>query len=205
MTAAERLRPTYAEYLSAELASEERHAFHAGEIFDMAGGSTVHALLSAAIVRRVDAVLDGRPCAVAGSDQRIHIDDANVTYADAVVLCPPLRRPAGDAHAVTNPSGVIEVLSPSTEAWDRGGKFALYGTLSSLRHYVLVAQDCWRVTHYRREDDGTWRMSVHGPGDTIVLDSLDVRFGVDELYAKVESFGGPSREDAPRPPRAMER
>lgn len=205
MTAAERLRLTYAEYLSAELVSEERHSFHAGEIFAMAGGSTVHALLSSELLRLLGNALLGRPCAAAGSDQRIHIDDANVTYADVAVLCPPVRRPPSDPHAVTNPSAIVEVLSPSTEAWDRGGKFALYGTLPSLRHYMLVAQDSWRVTHCRREEDGTWRMSVLGPGDTVVLDSLEVRFSVDELYAKVQTFGGPSREDAPRPPRVTER
>jgi Uma2 family endonuclease len=198
--AAERRALRYADYLVAEDAASERHAFHDGEVFAMAGGSTVHALVAAEVGRLLGNALVDRPCAAIGSDQRIHIDADNATYADAVVLCPPLLRPPTDPHAVTNPIVVVEVLSPSTEAWDRGGKFALYATLPSLRHYVLAAQDCWRVEHYRRAEDGSWRLTVHGPGDSVFLDAIEARIPVDELYARVEAFGGPTPQDRPRPP-----
>jgi Uma2 family endonuclease len=198
--AVERLRPTYADYLAAEEASAERHAFHDGEIFGMAGGTTLHALLANEAGALLRNALVGRPCAATSADQRIQIDADNATYPDVAVLCPPLQRPPSDPNAVSNPVALVEVLSPSTEAWDRGGKFALYATLASLRHYLLVAQDCWRVEHYRREDDGSWRLTVHGPGDTVTLDTIDARFAVDELYTKAEAFGGPTRQDRPRPP-----
>ncbi len=200
MSAVPAARTTYADYLREEERAEERHAFHAGEIFAMAGGSTVHALLQTEFVALLRNALLGRPCAALGADQRIHIDEDNATYADALVLCPPLERHGDDRHAVTNPNAVVEVLSPSTETWDRSGKFALYRSLPSLTHYVLVAQDRWQVEHFRRMDDGTWRLSVHGPGDTLFLDTLDVRVAVDELYARVEAFGGPGRDAKPAGP-----
>ncbi len=72
-------------------------------------------------------------------------------------------------------------------------------------HYVLVAQDHWQIDHFRRMDDGSWRMTSHGPGDEVHLDTLDVRFTVDEVYAKVEAFGGPSRDARPKgPPRTAD-
>lgn len=199
-TAAQRLRPSREDYLAIEAASAERHAFHDGELFAMAGGSTAHAMVASEFARILGNALVGRPCAATGADQRIHVDAHNLTYADVVVMCPPPQRPPDDPHAITNPVVLVEVLSPSTEAWDRGGKFALYATLPSLRHYVLVAQDCWRVEHYRREDDGSWRLTVHGPGDAVHLDTIEARVPVDEVYAKAESFGGPSRLDRPKPP-----
>lgn len=193
-------RRSYADYLTAEQTSAERHAFHHGEVFAMAGGTTLHALLANEAGALLRNALVGRPCAATSSDQRIHIDADNATYPDVAVLCPPLQRPPTDPNAVSNPTALVEVLSPSTEAWDRGGKFALYATLPSLRHYLLVAQDCWRVEHYRREDDGSWRLTIHGPGEHVTLDAIEARFDVDELYTKAEAFGGPTRADRPKPP-----
>jgi Uma2 family endonuclease len=202
MSAAARLRTTYADYLRDEELASERHAFHDGETYAMAGGSTVHALLATEVVRALGNALVGRPCAAVGADQRVCIDEDDATYPDVAVLCPPIERPPHDPHAVTNPTVIVEVLSPSTELWDRSGKFALYARLGSLQHYVLVAQDRWRVEHLRRMEDGAWRLTVHGPGDVLVLDAVDVRVSVDELYAKVEAFGGPGRDAKPAgPPR----
>jgi len=195
----------YKDYLAAEEVAAERHAFHNGEAFAMAAGTTLHALLATEFACLLGNALVGRPCAATSAHQRIHIDADNATYPDVAVLCPPLLRPPADPNAVSNPAVLVEVLSPSTEAWDRGGKFALYATLPSLRHYVLVSQDCWRVEHYRREGDGSWRLTVHGPGDALFLDTLEARIAVDELYAKSEAFGGPSPVDRPKPPSAPAR
>ena len=200
MSAAVSLEITVEDYLRAEAEAPERHAFHDGEIFAMAGGSTVHALLAVEVGARLSVGLAGKPCAALSGDQRIHVDRGNVSYADVVVLCPPIERPPNDRHGVTNPTAIVEVLSPSTEGWDRGPKFALYKRLPSLVHYVLVAQDYWQIDHFRRMDDGSWRMTSHGPGDEVDLDTLGVRFKVDEVYAKVEAFGGPGRDATPRGP-----
>ena len=199
MNAAEHLKVRHADYVAAESGAAERHAFHDGEVYAMAGGSTVHALLALEFGALLRNALVGSPCAATGADQRIHIDENNVTYADVSVLCPPLVRTPADPHAVCNPTVVVEVLSPSTAAWDRGGKFALYARLPSLLHYVLVEQDAWRIEHYRRQDDGSWRLTLHGPGDHAWLDSIGARIDVNELYARVEAFGGPTRTARPTP------
>ena len=123
MAAGAGVRVTYADYLRAEARSDARHAFHDGELYAMAGGTTVHALLATEIACALGNALAGNPCAAVGSDQRVAIDDDNATYPDALVLCPPVERPAGDPHAVTNPRVLVEVLSPSTEVWDRTTKF----------------------------------------------------------------------------------
>ena len=202
MTAATRLATSLTQYLGVEDHATERHAFHDGDVYAMAGGSTVHALLGARMARLLGNALEARPCDALGSDQRIHVDADNVTYADVVVLCPPVLRPENDRHGVTNPTAIVEVLSPSTEVWDRGGKFSLYQRIQGLAHYVLVAQDQWRIEHFRRQDDGSWRFTAHGPGDELDLDALGVRLRVDEVYAKVEAFGGPGRDARPSgPPR----
>lgn len=163
----------------------------------MAGGSPVHAVLSANVARELGAALAHGPCAATSPDLRIYIDAANLTYADAAVLCPPVDHPPADPLSAANPTALVEVLSPSTAAWDRGGKFALYRRLRSLRHYLVVAQDCWQIEHYRRMDDGSWRLTVHGPGDRVVLDTLQAELVVDEVYAKVEIVGGPGRDATP--------
>lgn len=200
MSAAAHLRMTYADYLRAEEQAAERHAFHDGEMYAMAGGTTVHALLATEVTRALGNALAEKPCAAVGADQRVAIDEDNATYPDALVLCPPVQRPPGDPHAVSNPTVLVEVLSPSTEVWDRTTKFALYARLASVQHYVLVAQDCWRVEHWRRMQDGAWRYTVHGAGDHVDLDAVGVRVPVDSLYAKAEAFGGPGRDARPATP-----
>lgn len=192
------------DYLHFEASADTRHAFHDGEAYAMAGGSPAHAVLALNAGAVLKHALAGSPCTATSPDLRIYIDAANLTYADAAVLCPPVEHPADDPLAVSNPSVLVEVLSPSTAAWDRGGKFALYRRITSLRHYLIVAQDCWQVEHYRRMDDGSWRLTVHGPGQVVALDTLNVEIRVDDVYAKVEVVGGPTRDSTP-PARPKER
>lgn len=186
-------------YLAAEEASSERRALHNGEVFAMAGGSTVHALLSARAAALLDRALDGRPCAALSGDQRVHINETNVTYPDVVVACPPLERPPLDRHGISNPTLLVEVLSPSTEQWDRGGKLRLYRTIPSLRHVLFIAQTHWRVELWSRGEDGVWWLREAGPGGAVHLAHLDLTLEVDALYARSADFGGPGPE-TPAPP-----
>lgn len=186
-------------YLAAEDASPERHALHNGEVFAMAGGSTVHALLSARAAALLDRALDGRPCAALSGDQRVHINETNVTYPDVVVACPPLERPPLDRHGISNPTLLVEVLSPSTEQWDRGGKLRLYRTMPSLRHVLFIAQTHWHVELYSRGEDGVWSLHEAGPGGAVHLAHLGLTIEVDALYARSADFGGPGPE-TPAPP-----
>lgn len=190
-------RMSYADYLDHEAEASERHAFHDGELFAMAGGTPAHALLGTNATRALATALVSHPCTATNSDQRIYLGDDGAAYADAVVVCPPLARPPEDPHAITNPTLLLEVTSPTTSGWDRDGKFALYRGLASLQHYVLVAHDAWQVDHFRRLPDGSWRMTRHGPGERLDLDALGVTLAVDDLYDKVEAFGGPARDARP--------
>jgi Uma2 family endonuclease len=176
-------RYTFEDYLSVEEMSAVRHEFLHGEIFAMAGGTPEHAALSAAVVVLLGTRLEGQPCRPYSADLRIRIVATGLaTYADAAVICgDPVRDPASPTH-VTNPSVIVEVLSPSTEAYDRGEKREHYQQIASLREYMLVAQDHREVEVYARGSGGSWRRSIYGAGQIVDLPSIGVQFPVDALY-----------------------
>ncbi|HEY4640766.1 MAG TPA: Uma2 family endonuclease [Thermoanaerobaculia bacterium] len=150
-------RHTYAEYLAYELVSELKHEFEDGEIIAMAGGSPRHSALAS----RISAALENtRPagCIAFQSDMRLRILAANrATYPDASMVCGPIELDPADSSGttITNPTLIVEVLSPSTERVDRGSKWRDYQRIPSLREYVLVSLDP-RVEVYRRETAETW-------------------------------------------------
>jgi Uma2 family endonuclease len=165
---------TYAQYLEAEQASETKHEFLRGEVYAMAGGSPEHAALAAAIITELGVALRGHPCRVFSSDLRVRVDANDLsTYPDVTVICGTLTRSELDPHAATNPILIVEVLSDSTEAYDRGEKFAHYRRLPSLREYLLVSQREPRLESYRRTATGEWMLSEAGAGQTLTLSSLD--------------------------------
>jgi Uma2 family endonuclease len=176
-------RYTLEDYLSVEEMSAVRHEFLNGEIFAMAGGTPEHAALSAAAVVVLGRRLEGRPCRPYSADLRIRVVATGLaTYADAAVICgDPIRDPASPTH-VTNPIVIVEVLSKSTEAYDRGEKREHYQQIASLREYVLVAQDKREIEVYARPTGGIWQRSVHRAAETVVLPSIGLQFTVDELY-----------------------
>jgi len=183
MTAALRPRYTFAEYLEVErLSREVKHEYVGGEIFAMAGGSVEHSALATALLGLMFAHLRGGPCRPHGSDLQLRIRSADVaTYADAVVICDPVERdPDSPAH-VMNPRVVVEVLSPTTERYDREQKRLYYQQLDSLREYVLVAQDRRRVEVWRRRGEG-WEHTTFEAGAKALLASIDYQLDVDELY-----------------------
>ncbi|HET7502500.1 MAG TPA: Uma2 family endonuclease [Kofleriaceae bacterium] len=176
-------RYTLEDYLSVEEMSAVRHEFLDGAIFAMAGGTPEHAALSAAIVVVLGTRLAGRPCRPYSADLRIRVLPTGLaTYADAAVICgDPVRDPASPTH-VTNPSLLVEVLGPGTEAYDRGEKREHYQRIASLGEYVLVAQDRREIEVHARVAGGGWRRTAYGPGEVVDLPSIGVRFTVDELY-----------------------
>jgi Uma2 family endonuclease len=107
------------------------------------------------------------------------------TYADVVVVCGAPRFEDDRRDSLLNPSALFEVLSPSTESYDRGEKFAHYRTLPSLADYVLVSQKQVLVEHFQRQDDGGWLLRALGPGERLALPSLGCEVAVDALYSKV--------------------
>jgi Uma2 family endonuclease len=191
-----RLRPE--EYLAIETASEFRHEFFDGEMFAMSGGSLWHNLVKDNFARAIGNALEGRGCYVLTSDQRVKVDATGLyTYPNVVVFCEKPRFEDDVHYSLTNPRVIIEVLSDSTEAYNRGRKFAHYRTLPSLQEYLLVAQDHVSVERFERQaDDDTWTLTaVTEPNGSVALASLDATVAVSAIYAGVEF--PPSQE--PRP------
>ena len=177
-------RYSFQDYLAVEEMGPVRHEFVNGVILAMAGGTPEHAALSAAVVVQLGTHLRGRSCRTYSADLRLRIPSTGLaTYADAAVVCgEPLRDPESATH-VTNPTLIVEVLSPSTEEYDRGEKREQYLQLVSLRDYVLVAQSRRRVEVFTRTTAGDWQHHVYTSGDIVDLPSIDCRFELDELYA----------------------
>ncbi len=181
---AQKLRMTYAEYLAFEQSAPTKHEFADGEIWAMSGGTITHARLITNVTVALAGMLRGGSCRPYSSDARIYVEAlGDGLYPDVSVVCGEVKTVAADPDGITNPTLLVEVLSPTTEAYDRGKKFERYQALPSLKHYVLVAQTETRVEHYRRNDDGTWTYSSHGPGDRVFIDAIGGALMVDEVYA----------------------
>ena len=151
----------------------------------MAGGSPEHAATAANVVGILRQGLAGRRCQVFSSDLRIRVEETGLaTYPDLSVVCGRLELDPEDrrGHTVVNPTVLVEVLSPSTEAYDRGEKLAHYKRIGSLREVVLVAHDEHRIDLWRRIEGG-WTQRTFGPGQRVVLESLhEITLPVDEIY-----------------------
>ncbi len=188
------LRMTAAEYLAWEREQPEKHEFHLGEVFAMAGGSPRHNVLASACAAELRTAHRGGPCGVLSSDQQISTTSRKrYVYADAVVVCGPFEHETGASDVLTNPSVVVEVLSSSTEAYDRGEKWRAYQRLGSLRDYLLVSQREARVEHYQRTEGG-WRYAALGEGERIEL-AGGASFAVDDLYRGAFDYPGDAAPD----------
>lgn len=169
------------EYLAWEREQTEKHEYHRGEVFAMAGGSPRHNFLSNAAGAELRAVVRSKGCHVLSSDQRIAARaGTHYVYADAVVACGGVQTEPGTTDVLANPAIIVEVLSRSTEAYDRGEKWEAYQRLASLTDYLLVAQASVRIEHYKREGD-SWRYRDLGVGDAITLADGAV-IAVDAIY-----------------------
>jgi Uma2 family endonuclease len=176
---------TYPEYLAAEETAEVKHEYWQGEVWAMSGGTIEHGGLAAAIggeLRQALAAAE-KPCRVYSSDVRVRVVKTDVSmYPDVSVVCGPVVRAADDSEAITNPILVVEVLSPSSEAYDRGVKFEQYWRLPSLQAYVLVSQIKPLVEVYRRTVTG-WAVQEARAGEQVTIPGLDVTLDVDDVYA----------------------
>jgi len=177
------------EFLAWEREQPGRHHYVAGEIFDMSGGSPRHNSLGLRAGSLLDRALTGAKCVAFSADQKLGLGDSFV-YADASVVCAPLELRPGTKDVVTNPAVVVEVLSKSTEGYDRGDKQKGYLALQSLVHLVFVSQSEVRVEVYTRQDDGSFRFEVFGPGATVHLTHPALRLEVDALYAGALALPG---------------
>jgi Uma2 family endonuclease len=173
---------TYAEYVAIANDSTVKYEYIAGEIVAMAGGTIAHARLIGRMTSVLDHALEGKRCIVLPSDMRVRIRVADrATYPDLFVVCGQPEQDPSDAHAVVNPTVIVEVLSDSSNDSDRTDKFAAYRRLSSLREYVLVSQRERRIETYRR-DGRRWFLDEYGPGERLQLESIVVELAVDDVY-----------------------
>ena len=175
------------EYLQFERSSDIRNEYFDGEIFAMVGGSPRHSLIKlnlGAILR--DRLLHAS-CTPYDSDLRILTPSGLYTYPDLSIICRELQFEDAQKDTVVNPTLIAEVLSPSTEAYDRGRKFAHYRMIESLQEYLLISQDFPRVERFSRNDDGTWTLSVaNGLDQSITLESIGTTVALADLFAKVD-------------------
>lgn len=172
-----------AEYVAAEQASSLRHEYLNGQVYAMAGGTPEHGALAAAVMGELRAALVGKPCRVYSSDVRVSILETRlVTYPDASVVCGTLETDPADRDAVTNPILVVEVLSESTEAYDRGAKAAHYRQVPSLMEYVFLSQDEPRIEVYRRVAPGRWELREARTGERIPLESCGIELEVSAIF-----------------------
>ena len=176
------------EYLRLERAAEYRSEYFAGEIFAMAGGSFRQSLIKTNVSRELSLALKGHTCVACDSDLRIKVNASGLySYPDASVICEPIEFDDEIRDTVLNPILLVEVLSPSTEAYDRGKKFEHYRRIPSLREYLLVSQESPLIEHYLRTEDKKWMMTeVSGLDATLVLPSLGIELTLREIFDRVD-------------------
>jgi Uma2 family endonuclease len=176
------------EYLAFERAAEHKSEYLDGEIFAMTGASREHNLITLNVASELRSQLKGRDCEVYPSDMRVRIPSANVyTYPDVVVVCGGPKFEDAALDTLLNPTLLVEVLSKSTENYDRTVKFAYYRSVESLAEYLLVAQDACRVEHYARQADGRWSVEDHAsPDSPITLASIGCALRLTDVYERVE-------------------
>lgn len=185
--AASVLRIDYATYLALERDSDQKHEWLDGQVYAMAGGSIAHGQLATQALIEISRLARACGCRVFGSDVKVRVRATGLaTYPDGSVVCGPIERDPEDTHAINNPSVLVEVLSDSTERYDRGEKFHHYRHLDSLKHYVLVSQHEARVEVFTRSENGRWELAVAEAGETFALSALGGSIAVDQVYADVE-------------------
>jgi len=171
------------EYLKLDRNSPVRYEYMDGHAYALAGGTLDHSTICVNLVSLLHHLLQGSPCRVYNSDARVRLSPTRYVYPDLTISCDAQDR--GPTDVLTAPRVVIEVLSPSTEGYDRGEKFSYYRECPSLQEYVLVASERQTVEVYFRQEQAPWGVRAYGQGDEIALTSIDVRFPLDAVYAGV--------------------
>ena len=179
------------QYLEIERKAERKSEYYNGEMFAMAGAKAAHNLLVTNIVAELRERLRSSPCRVYPSDMRVRVKLTGLyTYPDVVAVCCEAVFLDDQTDTLLNPALLVEVLSPSTEAYDRGRKFDQYKSIESLREYLLVASDRVHADLYTRQPDGRWLLSsADSPESSLTLESVGAELTLADLYEKVELTG----------------
>jgi len=174
------------EYFEFERRSLGRWEYVNGEIRAMSGGTANHSMIASNIIRVLGNALVPRGCRVFGLDIKVHTGDGINTFPDISVVCGPLTFHRGRTDLITNPLLIVEVLSDSTEAYDRGEKFRHYESIPALTDYLLVSQDEARVMLYTRDDDHWEYWDISGLSRAAYLPSVETTLALADIYALIE-------------------
>ena len=182
------------EYLALERRGEEKHEYLAGELVAMVGASFRHNLIQTRVLASLYQQLRGRPCEVTPSDLRVTVGALGIyTYPDVTVVCGEPQFEDAEQDTLLNPTVLIEILSPSTESYDRGKKFQPYRLIPTFREYLLIAQDQPLIEHYVRQAHNRWLLATFEQlGDVIALDSIACTLALADVYAGIR-FDQPAR------------
>lgn len=175
------------EYLALERQADYKSEYVDGEIYAMAGASEAHDFIAGEIYAALLVAFRRGPCAVLSSDVKVRVTGRRYVYPDVVAVCGERRYADDQKDVLLNPTVIFEVLSPSTELYDRGQKLQFYRSLPSLKDYVLVAQHRPHLELYSREADGTWRYSdVWGLRGHLYIPSIDCTLALADVYQRVQ-------------------
>jgi Uma2 family endonuclease len=182
----QKTRMTEAEYLAFERKSETKHEYIDGEVFAMTGASEAHNLICASLIINIGTQLKGKGCKIYVSDMRVKIDKKYV-YPDVTVVCGEAKFADDEFNILLNPTVIFEILSDTTESYDRGTKSENYRKLKSLQEYVLVAQHKPHIERYLRQTDGTWNLKeAKGLEGSLKLTSIGCVLQLAEVYEQVD-------------------
>jgi Uma2 family endonuclease len=180
---------SWSEYVALDDAAAERHEFVAGRVYAMASATPRHNRIVGNTFAALDRALRGKPCIALAGAQRVYVAATQLgAYPDVTVVCgKPEHGP--DGRTVVNPTLLVEVLSPSTEDYDRGAKLRHYMRLASFVEYLVVGSEEQRVEHHRRLESGQWLMTTYEqPDDAIALPVLDAAVRLGDLYDRVDEL-----------------
>ncbi len=174
------------EYLAAERLAEFKSEYVDGAVYAMSGASVPHNLIVSNLIVALGSQLRGGPCRIFPGDLKVHVPSGkNYFYPDVSVVCGEIEFFDEERDVILNPTIIIEVLSKSTAAFDRGKKFQSYQQIVSLREYLLVSQDEQVIEHYLRQHDDHWLYTRIGHGESIELPGIDCRLSVTDVYNNV--------------------
>ncbi|MEI6778909.1 MAG: Uma2 family endonuclease [Chloroflexales bacterium] len=198
MTAQPKRDMTEAEYLDHERASITKSEYYDGHVYAMTGAKEPHNLIAGNVIASLHGQLRRKPCRVYPSDMRVKVVQTGLnTYPDVVVLCGVPQFVDEKHDTITNPIVIIEILSPSTERYDRGMKFRHYRSIETLRDYILIAQDRQHIEHYTRHENGQWLFEETSINEErISIQSIECVLSLEDTYEKVELMQ--DADDLPR-------
>ncbi len=172
-------------YLEGERVSPIKHEYRKGQVYAMVGAKKPHLVLASNLVKILGNHLDDSPCLVLTSDIKVRLEEANCYYyPDVAVVCDE-KEINNTEDFILYPILVIEILSKSTEAFDRGDKFTDYQTCCTLQEYILVHQDQLKIECYRRDESGIWTEHVYEIGNEVAFKSVNYLGSLEEIYHKV--------------------